>query len=73
MRPRSVETRDPRPTDTDMLRTGATPEAVAGVAHMTALGRVGTPADIAAVVALLLGPDAAWLTGQNLVADGGLV
>lgn len=56
-----------------MLRTGASPEAVAGVAHMTALGRVGTPADIAAVVALLLSPDAAWLTGQNLVADGGLV
>ncbi|GAB2453055.1 hypothetical protein [Streptosporangium sandarakinum] len=25
------------------------------------------------VVALLLSPDAAWLTGQNLTADGGLV
>ncbi|MFC7563769.1 SDR family oxidoreductase [Actinomadura namibiensis] len=34
---------------------------------------MGTPADIAAVVMLLLSPDAAWLTGQNLVADGGLV
>ncbi|GAA3165849.1 SDR family oxidoreductase [Nonomuraea salmonea] len=40
---------------------------------MTALGRIGTPADIASVVALLLSPDAAWLTGQNLRADGGLV
>lgn len=69
----TVNTVSPGPTDTDMLRTGAPPEAMAGVAHMTALGRVGTPADIAAVVALLLGPDAAWLTGQNLVADGGLV
>ncbi|MCQ0023976.1 SDR family oxidoreductase [Streptomyces somaliensis DSM 40738] len=69
----TVNAVSPGPTDTDMLRTGAPPEAVAGAAHMTALGRVGTPADIAAVVALLLGPDAAWLTGQNLVADGGLV
>ncbi|MFI2223731.1 SDR family oxidoreductase [Streptomyces fradiae] len=69
----TVNAVSPGPTDTDMLRTGASPEAVAGVAHMTALGRVGTPADIAAVVALLLSPDAAWLTGQNLVADGGLV
>ncbi|MFI8950340.1 SDR family oxidoreductase [Streptomyces sp. NPDC053750] len=57
-------------TDTDMLRAATPPEAMAGVAQMTALGRVGTPADTAAVVALLLSPDAAWLTGQNLVADG---
>ncbi|MEU9576866.1 SDR family oxidoreductase [Streptomyces chilikensis] len=69
----TVNAVSPGPTDTDMLRAGAPPEAMAGVAHMTALGRVGTPADVAAVVALLLSPDAAWLTGQNLVADGGLV
>ncbi|MFD8410912.1 SDR family oxidoreductase [Streptomyces sp. NPDC059650] len=69
----TVNAVSPGPTDTDMLRANTPAEAVAGVAHMTALGRVGTPADIAAVVALLLSPDAAWLTGQNLVADGGLV
>ncbi|MEU9982204.1 SDR family oxidoreductase [Streptomyces sp. NPDC050856] len=69
----TVNAVSPGPTGTDMLRAGTPPEVLAGVAHMTALGRVGTPSDIAAVVALLLGPDAAWLTGQNLVADGGLV
>ncbi|URN18478.1 MULTISPECIES: SDR family oxidoreductase [Streptomyces] len=69
----TVNTVSPGPTDTDMLRAGAPPEAVAGVAGLTALGRVGTPADVAAAVALLLGPDAAWVTGHNLVADGGLV
>ncbi|MGH3592659.1 MAG: SDR family oxidoreductase [Pseudonocardiaceae bacterium] len=37
---------------------------------MTALGRVGQPVDIANVVSALLSPDAAWLTGQNLRADG---
>ncbi|MFB4271032.1 SDR family oxidoreductase [Nonomuraea sp. GTA35] len=63
----------PGATDTDLLRAGAPPEVLQTVAHMTALGRLGTPADIAAVVALLLSPDAGWLTGQNLRADGGLV
>lgn len=36
------------------------------------LGRMGTPADVAAVVAFLLGPDAAYMTGQVLHVDGGL-
>ena len=31
------------------------------------------PADIAAVVAWLAGPDAAWVTGQNIRATGGLL
>ena len=33
--------------------------------------RLGTPADIAAVVAFLVGPDAAWVTGQHILANGG--
>ncbi|MEV4475316.1 SDR family oxidoreductase [Nonomuraea salmonea] len=69
----TVNAVSPGPTDTDLLRADVPPEGMAGVAHMTALGRIGTPADIASVVALLLSPDAAWLTGQNLRADGGLV
>lgn len=38
----------------------------------TPLGRVGQPDDIAGAVAMLVGPDASWVTGQILVADGGL-
>ncbi len=38
----------------------------------TALGRLGTPDDIADVVAFLLSDDAKWLTGQVLDANGGL-
>ena len=38
----------------------------------TPLGRLGQPSDIAGVVALLASADAAWVTGQVLVADGGL-
>lgn len=37
------------------------------------LARLGTPADIAAAVAFLASPDAAWITGQILTLDGGLL
>jgi len=35
-------------------------------------GRVGTPEDIAAVLTLLCSSDSDWITGQTIVADGGL-
>ena len=37
----------------------------------TPMGRMGTPADIGNVVALLASPDAGWITGQLIYADGG--
>jgi NAD(P)-dependent dehydrogenase (short-subunit alcohol dehydrogenase family) len=37
----------------------------------TPMGRLGTPADIGNVVGLLCEPDAAWITGQVIFADGG--
>ncbi|MER0240459.1 SDR family oxidoreductase [Streptomyces sp. HSW2009] len=36
------------------------------------LGRLGVPQDIGGAAAFLLSADAAWVTGQNLVVDGGL-
>lgn len=60
------------PTDTDLLRAGAPPEALDGAAAMTALGRIGTPNDIADLVGLLAHPDNHWITGQNIRADAGL-
>ena len=47
-------------------------EATAGVAGVTALGRVGQPADIADAVAFLASDDARWVTGHILDATGGL-
>ena len=43
------------------------------VAATYPLGRLGTPEDVAAAVAFLCSPDAAWITGQVLTLDGGLV
>ena len=37
------------------------------------LGRLGVPGDVATAVAFLASDDAAWVTGQTLVVDGGLL
>jgi len=37
------------------------------------LKRLGRPEDIAGAVAYLLSDDAAWVTGQTLVLDGGVL
>jgi NAD(P)-dependent dehydrogenase (short-subunit alcohol dehydrogenase family) len=37
----------------------------------TPMGRLGTPADIGSVVALVCADDASWITGQTIYADGG--
>jgi glucose 1-dehydrogenase len=40
-------------------------------AELVPFGRVGQPDDIARVIAFLCGPEAGYVTGQNLVVDGG--
>jgi NAD(P)-dependent dehydrogenase (short-subunit alcohol dehydrogenase family) len=42
------------------------------IAGMTALGRVGLPDDIGNAVAMLLAPEAAWITGQRIEVSGGM-
>jgi 3-oxoacyl-[acyl-carrier protein] reductase len=39
---------------------------------LTPLGRIGTPADIAKVVVFLASDDSGWLTGEIILATGGL-
>lgn len=62
----------PGATDTELLRHANPDEALAQVAAMTPMGRLGQPEDIADVVALLAGPDGRWITGQIINVTGGL-
>ncbi|WP_433040657.1 SDR family oxidoreductase [Dactylosporangium sp. CS-033363] len=54
-----------------MFFEGKTPEQIEQAARNHPAGRLGTPDDIAAAVALLLSPDAAWISGQTLRVNGG--
>jgi 3-oxoacyl-[acyl-carrier protein] reductase len=58
--------------ETDM--TAELPEAARdALMQQIALGRLGRPQDIAPAVRFLAGPGAAYITGQVLVVDGGMV
>ena len=49
-----------------------TPEKMEAAARRHPLGRVGKPADTAAVARFLLSTDSSWTTGQVLGVDGGM-
>jgi 3-oxoacyl-[acyl-carrier protein] reductase len=63
----------PGPTGTDLFLNGKSPELIDRFAKMNPLERIGTPADIAASVSFLAGPDGGWINGQVLRANGGMV
>ncbi|MBC7808586.1 MAG: SDR family oxidoreductase [Akkermansiaceae bacterium] len=67
----TVNTIAPGVTDTDGLVLSD--DQKNGLIAQTPLGRLGKPEDIAAAVALLVSPDAHWITGQNIRATGGIV
>lgn len=58
--------------ETDMT-AAMTPDARAALSQQIPLERLGTPADIAGVVAFLASDHAAYITGQVFVVDGGMV
>jgi meso-butanediol dehydrogenase/(S,S)-butanediol dehydrogenase/diacetyl reductase len=49
------------------------PNLVAEYAKLVPMGRVGTPEEVAGVVAFLASDDASYLTGAAIVVDGGLL
>lgn len=62
----------PGPTATDLFLNGKDEQTIARMAQATPLERLGTPADIAELVAFLAGPGR-WVNGQTLYANGGLI
>lgn len=69
----SVNAIAPGPTATALFLDGKTPETIERMSKMAPLERLGTPEDIASAVAFLVSEDAAWINGQTLRANGGLV
>lgn len=63
----------PGPTATDLFLKGKPDELVDRLAKLAPLERLGQPQDIAAAVAFLAGPDGAWINGQVLRANGGMI
>jgi len=63
----------PGPTATALFLDGKTPEQIGHLARMAPLERLGRPEDIAALVAVLAGPDGSWINGQVIRANGGIV
>lgn len=63
----------PGPVATELFLRGKSEEQIQSFAKMPPLERLGQPEDIARVVAFLAGPESAWVNGQILRANGGLV
>lgn len=57
-------------TETPMTQ-GLPEDVTKPVAEASPYKRLGRPEDIANVVAFLVGPDGAWVTGQHILANGG--
>jgi len=62
----------PGPIATSLFLDGKTDEQIQTFAEMPPLQRLGQPDDIASVVSFLAGPDAGWVNGQILRANGGV-
>ena len=63
----------PGPTATALFLDGKPQETVDQLAKLAPLERLGQPEDIANAVAFLAGPDGAWINGQVLRANGGII
>ncbi|MET8693018.1 SDR family NAD(P)-dependent oxidoreductase [Streptomyces bauhiniae] len=63
----------PGPTRTRLGDDGFTrfPELIPALAARTALGRVGEPEDVGALIATLVSAESRWVTGQNIEVSGG--
>ncbi len=58
--------------DTDLAKVVTANEAMTkAVAGLHPMQRIGTPEDVAALAALLLGDGGSWITGQVIGVDGG--
>lgn len=69
----SVNAMAPGVVNTTLFTDGKTPEQIAGFAARTPHKRLGEPEDIADTIAALCSADGAWINGQTVFANGGIV
>jgi 3-oxoacyl-[acyl-carrier protein] reductase len=69
----SVNALAPGVVNTPLFTDGKTEQQIQGFAQRTPLKRLGEPADIANVVSILCSSDGAWINGQVIFANGGIV
>jgi 3-oxoacyl-[acyl-carrier protein] reductase len=63
----------PGPTATALFLDGKPQQVIDHLTKLAPLERLGQPEDIANAVAFLAGPDGAWINGQVLRANGGII
>ncbi|MEV8517217.1 SDR family oxidoreductase [Dactylosporangium sp. NPDC051484] len=61
----------PGVTETAMAMTNLTPEFRAMTITKQGIKRMGQPTDLAATITFLAGPEAGFITGQNIMVNGG--
>jgi 3-oxoacyl-[acyl-carrier protein] reductase len=69
----TVNTVAPGPTATDLFLNGKPQAVIDHLAKLAPLERLGEPDDIARAVSFLAGADGAWINGQTLRANGGII
>lgn len=69
----SVNCVAPGPTATNLFLEGKPAELVERLTRQAPLERIGNPEDISSLVAFLVGPEGAWVNGQTLRVNGGIV
>ncbi|MGW4734407.1 SDR family oxidoreductase [Streptomyces shenzhenensis] len=63
----------PGPTVTDLFLEGRDQATIDRLASLAPLERLGTPADMAAVVSFLAGAEGRWINGQIIRVNGGAI
>ena len=67
----TVNAVSPGPVETEMFRAAATEDVAEYLISRTPLGRIGTPDDVAGVIAFLASADGRWVTGEVIDVGGG--
>lgn len=63
----------PGPTATKLFLDGKPAEVIERLSKAAPLERLGQPEDIAGAIAFLAGPDGAWVNGQVIRVNGGII